>query len=232
MAYEMAKSRSDVLYAAFDADGTLWDTDLGENFFQWQIANSGLKLPPNPWKHYRDWKNSGDPRPAYLWLAQINADQKIETVRDWAEQAVKDLGTIPIFSEQQKLIHWLQSKNVEIYIVTASVKWAVEPGAQRLGIPFDHVLGVATKIHAGLVTNDQDGLITYREGKLQSLLEKTKGQKPFLSCGNTMGDIALLEGATELALCVGAATKDSELFPAEEKLREAAATKPWLVHRF
>ena len=39
------KSKNLKLIAAFDADGTLWDVDLGENFFQYQIDNKQVPLP-------------------------------------------------------------------------------------------------------------------------------------------------------------------------------------------
>ena len=60
--------------AAFDADGTLWDTDLGEGLFQYQIDHKLVALPEDPWGHYNWMKaNVGNPQ-AYLWLAQICKD--------------------------------------------------------------------------------------------------------------------------------------------------------------
>jgi HAD superfamily phosphoserine phosphatase-like hydrolase len=219
--------------AAFDADGTLWDTDLGESFFKWQIENSRLiNLPANPWKYYCDWKNSGDPRAAYLWLAQINQDQPITRVQEWAEAAVIAQEPLPIFPDQQKLIRWLLNHKVQVYIITASVKWAVEPGARRLALNFDDVLGVRTRIDGGIVTDQQEGIITYREGKPEALLKMTKGKKPFFACGNTMGDFALLESATRMQLAVGAAPKGHELHETEEKLRFEARSRNWFIHQF
>lgn len=219
--------------AAFDADGTLWDTDLGENFFRWQIKNCNLpNMPADPWKHYRDMKASGDPRPAYLWLAQINQGQSIDQVRTWAKQAIEPVSNLPIFEEQRKLIDWLKKNNVEIYVITASVKWSVEPGAELLGLSHDQILGVSTKVNPkGIVTAEQDGEITYREGKPKALKIKT-GQYPFFASGNTMGDFSLLESATELRLAVGATREGHELFKTEEELRQNAKTKNWLWHLF
>jgi HAD superfamily phosphoserine phosphatase-like hydrolase len=219
--------------AAFDADGTLWNTDLGEGFFKWQIENSNLpNLPSDPWKYYRDWKESGDPRAAYLWLAQINQGQKFSQVQSWAEQAVKDQHPLPIFPEQDKLIRFLMAKKVQVFIVTASVKWAVDPGAQKLGVSADHVLGIRTEIENDRVTDQQSGVITYREGKPAALLEVTGGRKPFFCCGNTMGDFALLESATRLRLAVGASKEGEELFQTEEQLRVEAKNRDWLIHKF
>jgi phosphoserine phosphatase len=219
--------------AAFDADGTLWDTDLGESFFKYQIKNKLLMgLPKRPWEHYRKWKESGDPRPAYLWLAQINQGHTLEQVRSWAEENVKDLEPLPIFEAQRSLIELLQKNKVDIFVVTASVKWAVEPGARRLGIPLDKVLGIKTQVIKGLVSDQQDGLITYREGKAEALLQASGGRLPFLSCGNTLGDLSLLEKATRVRLAVGAAPSGHELFDAEERLRHEATTRNWHTHRF
>src|SRR3989344_8816134 len=83
--YALAKDSEPV--AVFDADGTLWDTDLGEGFFQHQIDHKLVSLPQDPWTHYEELKKK-DPAEAYLWLAQINQGQKLETVQKWAEHAV------------------------------------------------------------------------------------------------------------------------------------------------
>jgi phosphoserine phosphatase len=220
--------------AAFDADGTLWNTDLGEHFFRWQIENRVLQnLPEDPWKYYRHWKNSGDPRPAYLWLAQINQGHSLDEIQEWAEAALKTIDPFPLFDDQKKLIDLFLSKNVQIYVITASVKWAVEPGAKRLGLPAENVLGVATQIKGGLITTEQEaGAITYRDGKMRALLEKTKGIQPFFACGNTMGDYDLLNGASLVSLAVGAAKEGEELFKTEEQLRQESRRHGWLIHQF
>lgn len=219
--------------AAFDADGTLWDTDLGESFFKYQIAQKVLTgLPADPWRHYRDWKESGDPRPAYLWLAQINSGRRLDEVRGWAEDAVKSREPLPIFAEQKKLIEYLLQEGAQVWIVTASVKWAVEPGALRLGLTHDHVIGIETAIRRGLVTDEAAGHMTYREGKPMAVLAKTHGQRPFLASGNTLGDLSLLESASRIRLAVGASTPGHEMFEAEEKLREQGRQRGWIVHQF
>ena len=99
------KTTNTNLIAAFDADGTLWDVDLGENFFQYQIDQKQVSLPADPWNHYLEMKKvNDDPRAAYLWLAQINAGKSLEQVRDWAQIAFESIVPAPIFSEQKKLI--------------------------------------------------------------------------------------------------------------------------------
>lgn len=224
--------------AAFDADGTLWDTDLGENFFHYQIDHKLVSLPSDPWNHYLQMKKvNSDPRSAYLWLAQISEGQQIETVKVWAQKAFEKLKPYPFFDEQKKLIELFQKNNVKIFIVTASVKWAVEPGAKALGLDEDCVIGIETAIENGLVSSQQKGPFTYRQGKVDALMEKTKGQKPFFCSGNSEGDIELLECGTHMALAVSAAARDDLLYKSESKLfqivnQKIDQQKIWRAHRW
>lgn len=217
--------------AAFDADGTLWDTDLGENFFHHQIDHKLVPLPNNPWNHYQEMKQK-NPQQAYLWLAQICKGHALTEVHDWAKDALKAHHPVPVFSEQQKLIQLFLSKGVQVYIITASVKWAVEPGMSFFGLNYDNVIGIETAVDNGVVSDRQQGSISYREGKVTALLEKTNGKKPFFASGNTMGDFELLKSATHLQLAVSAASRDDRLFKTELELSENAEKHSWLSHRF
>lgn len=220
--------------AAFDADGTLWDMDLGENFFQFQIDNNSVPLPKNAFLHYEEMKKqNNDPRAAYLWLAAINKDKELAEVQKWAHEAVQHAKPIPVFDEQQKLIELFLKKGVHVYVVTASIKWAVEPGALEFyQLPFEQVIGVQTKVLDGKVTDIQEGIVSYRQGKVEALLEATQGKKPFFCSGNTMGDFELLSAATHLSLAVSAANQDDKLYRTERELQTHAQQKGWLHHRF
>lgn len=219
-------------YAAFDADGTLWDIDAGEAFFQYQINHSGLKgLPDDPWGYYHQWKER-DPRGAYLWLAQISRGHSLAQVRHWARLCRNQQKSWPIFPAQHKLIHLLRSKGVRVFVVTASIKWAVEPFAELLGFHYDDVLGVETQVENGVVTDRQKGLITWKEGKAQSLLERTQGLRPLFCCGNTMGDAALIDCSQLLKLAVCSTQEGDELFDTELSLQKMARENDWLTHSF
>ncbi|MFZ3231769.1 MAG: haloacid dehalogenase-like hydrolase [Pseudobdellovibrio sp.] len=227
------KQKNAPIYAAFDADGTLWDTDLGENFFQYQIDQKHISLPPNPWDFYLEMKQqNNDPRAAYAWLAQINKGQTLEQVRQWSQLAFDQIKPLPIFTEQKRIIDILLESNVQIYIVTASIKWAVEPGARALGLSNENVIGVETLVADGIITNEAVFPITYRAGKTEAFLKKTNNVKPFFASGNTSGDIELLQSASHLRLAVSAASRDDKLFKAETELMNFAEKNNWLRHRF
>ncbi len=220
-------------YAAFDADGTLWDSDLGEQFFQYQIDHCDLESlkKVDPWDYYNSTK-AVDPIKAYLWLAQISAGQPIAQVKEWAQKAVEKEGA-RVFESQKNLIAWLQSQGIEVMIVTASIQWAVEPGSHLVNIPSSHVLGIRTKIDdKGIVTPIQDGLITWREGKAKALLERTKGIAPLFCSGNTYGDIALLETSQGARLCIQTQTEKTSLFEEEDRLYHHARKNNWQIHHF
>ncbi len=227
----LEENSSEKLYAAFDADGTLWNTDLGEGFFKYQIQNKLLtQLPENPWTHYRNMK-AATPPPAYLWLAQVNAGRPINEIRQWAQDYVNHIQPMPLFKEQQKLIQILHRYHVKVFVVTASIKWSVEPGAKLYQIPQQNVLGVQTEVHDGLITDIQEGPITWKNGKIQALLQQTQGVAPFLCCGNTMGDISLLEAATKFSIAVTSVDSDHELFGSEMELQKLATQRGWIAQK-
>lgn len=228
---EQVLERDERPIAAFDADGTLWDTDLGEAFFDFLIRHKKVPLPVDPWTHYENLK-AQDHRIAYLWLAQVCQNQNLETIRQWTEQSLKELIPVPVFGPQLQLIDYFLMKNVQVYIITASVKWAVEPGAALFTLPKENVIGIETEIINGKVSDKQKGIITYRQGKVDALLEKTYGKKPFFACGNSEGDQELVQCATHLSMAVSATHRDDKLFRSESKLQQLAETKGWLHHRF
>ncbi len=227
------KAERSPLFAAFDADGTLWDTDLGENFFNYQIDQHQLELPPDPWEYYLELKKiNHDPRGAYLWLAQINKNKSLVEVRQWAQKAFELIQPSPLFSEQLKLVNLLRTYEVQIFIVTASIKWAVEPGARAFGLTDDSVIGVETEVKNGIISDAGIYPITYRAGKAEALLKRTNNLRPFLCSGNTIGDFELLDLATDFKLAVGAASRDDRLYKNENELFEKAQELNWWSHRF
>ena len=228
-----SQPKNQPLIAAFDADGTLWDIDLGENFFQYQIEQKQIPLPQAPWNHYLEMKKiNNDPRSAYVWLAQINKGYSLEQVQKWALEAFNQAHPVPFFQEQKKLIQYFLQEGVEVYIVTASVKWAIEPAAAALGISADHVVGVETMVQSGVITDEPIYPITYRQGKSEALLKQTQQKQPFFCSGNTMGDLELLQMASHLRLAVSASSRDDKLFRTESELQQTAQQNKWLNHRF
>jgi phosphoserine phosphatase len=238
---EYQKTSSGPLYAGFDVDGTLWDSDIGENFFQYKIDNCDLPALRaladrgiDPWDHYHALKKKHPPE-AYLWLAQICQGFPFTEVQKWADEAIKTF-PLAVFEPQRKLLDELQKRGIEIFTVSASVQWSVAAAMPMMGLKPENAMGVQTKIIDGVVSGDLDGVVTWREGKAQALLQRTKNIMPVFCCGNTSGDIQLLELARAQALAVQTKLADDSehrsLFDDEQKLLAVAQEKKWLSHQF
>jgi phosphoserine phosphatase len=219
--------------AAFDADGTLWNNDVGEDFFNFQIKQCSLpNMPADPWKHYTEWKER-DRLGAYLWLAQINKGQKLETVLAWAQKALENNEEFCAFPSQIKLIQELQSRHIEIYVISASVEWAVIPPARLLGVPKSNVLGVRTKVVDGIVTDQGEFPITWGPGKLEALAKVCPGKRLIFAVGNTSGDSPLVSCASHVRMAVRSKSNvEGPLWQSEMDLAQIAQEKAWLTHEF
>lgn len=218
-------------YAAFDADGTLWANDVGENFFQYQIDHCNLPALKNidPWKHYLDLKKQHPPT-AYLWLAQICKNAAIGDVEKWALEAAKKFKP-EAFPEQKELIRSLQERGITVYVVSASVEWAVTGALLVAGFENVKALGVKTKVLGRIVSDEQNGSITWREGKRDALLAMTALKPPMLSCGNTLGDQHLLEMSKAIKIAVQSQKSSApheHLYNDEQGLLKLAQEKKWL----
>jgi phosphoserine phosphatase len=137
-----------------------------------------------------------------------------------------------VFDFQRTIIDRLKALQFKIYIVTASITWAVEPAAELFGLSKDCVLGVQTKIKNGLVTDERDGVITYREGKSEALLAKTGGRPPLFVAGNTEGDLFLLESAARLRLVIASADPKDSHYATEQSMQKLARERGWYRHSF
>lgn len=217
--------------AAFDADGTLWEIDMGEAFFDYQINQRLVELPEDPWDHYLTLKAKDHPA-AYLWLAQINKGVPETQLRQWAKQGLESVSPVPTFDAQKEIIDHLYSLGAKVYVVTASIKWAVEPAAALYGIPHEQVIGITTKVIDGKITDEKDGPITWRSGKVDGLLHHTQGQKPFFASGNTTGDLALLESASHHRLVIATAKQGDTNFETERKMIQIAQERGWFHHSY
>lgn len=217
--------------AAFDADGTLWSNDVGENFFQYQIDTCCLPelIAIDAWKHYLLLKKQSPPS-AYLWLAQICHEQTLPTVESWALKAAEKYPPL-LFQQQKLLITELQKRHILIFVVSASVQWAVAGALKYVGLDNITALGVKTKIINTVITREQDGFITWRKGKHDELIKATHGIRPMLSCGNSLGDQHLIEMSQNIKIAVQsqkANSKHVSLYQDEQDLLKLAQQNNWL----
>ena len=157
-------------------------------------------------------------------------------MKEWAKECYhQHKNKVSIFTPQIKLIKTLQDLNVCIYVVTASCRWAVEPFAEVFNVDHDHVIGTELEVKDNIIT-DRLKRVTHGEGKVEGLLQETKGVKPFLSIGNALPDKPFLCLASHFRLAVQSTKKDIHLYKSEQKLKSIAINEGsqngWFHHQF
>ncbi len=211
--------------AAFDADGTLWSCDVGRNFFHYQVQNRLLK-PSHPQKQFNRIQQLEGKKSALQWLASIQVGCPLVRMQKWVKDFLKLYPPQP-FLFQKHLINWLCKHHVEVFIVSSSLKWVLDPAVRDYyPIPKDHIIGVETKIQKGSLTNQLIHPAPIQEDKVLAL-KKRISTPPVLVAGNTLSDQALLEFSQGVRLVVAGAKKTEKNYLSEQNLLQIAKNNKW-----
>jgi len=162
--------------AAFDCDGTLWQGDSGETFFDWEIrgglvtAEVGRAIRGR-YAEYKAGKVSEDDMCAEMVTMHRGLEEKV--VLKAATEFFD--GSFPgrIFPEMRDLVHRLRSNGCDIWAVSSSNEWVIRAGMKQFGIPTDRILAGAVEIHDGVVT-DRLTRMPSGPGKPKALREVAK----------------------------------------------------------
>jgi len=213
--------------AAFDADGTLWPSDIGRDFFQYQIEKGWLKNKiAHPQEEFEYIKKIKGKCYALSWLAYVLSGYPLKEVQKWVSLFLKDHQPPP-FLFQQKLIAWLQSKNVKVFIVSSSLKWLLDSAACLFRIPSENVIGVQTFVEEGIITERLVEPAPIQENKVLALYHKTNNKAPLFSAGNTLSDKALLDIANQTRLVISTSKRQDVNYVSEKKMLRIAQEKGW-----
>ncbi|MBM4355491.1 MAG: HAD-IB family phosphatase [Deltaproteobacteria bacterium] len=220
----LAQSRKGRRVAAFDADGTLWDRDIGEAFLRWMIAGRKLMNVDYYRDLYAEYEAmvEVDRVTAYGHAVQLMAGLPLADVQEWSAQYAYSW---PNYRPAMKeLALGLRSEGVETWIISASNHWTVNEAGPLAGIPRDCCVGIRTEVEGGLVTARLVHPVTCSQGKVDTI-RKLVGVKPLFAFGDSMGDFEMLCFARQ-GLVV-----QQHGHPRPELLRHAAERK-WPVHVF
>jgi HAD superfamily phosphoserine phosphatase-like hydrolase len=221
--------------AVFDADGTLWNDDIGESFFKYQIRHKlapGLSKVQDPWAHYVNLEQQ-TAHLAYEWLAQVNAGINETVLRTQAKEFVSAEFKNKPAPQMLDLIKTLHEHKFEVWICTASQKWAVEPMLEIFGVPQNRLVAVEVFVNStGVLTEEAIRPIPYRLGKRQNLETRLPHRRPHLVAGNSMGDFDMIDLATHLPLVVGFEPQRPSNKDSENTLRAEAKKRNWPIQIF
>lgn len=207
------------------------------------IYANGKTPPPSPVAAWSPEVTLTSNNP-YAWVSQLQAGYTPQQVREFAVAAfhqnndaaigaTQTVGTnttvtgfLRLYDEIIDLAAVLQMNGFDVWVLTASPQYVVEPIAAMIGIPANHVAGIRPVVVNGKVTADFEGcgtvasgantLITFDEGKrcwinkaifkepaASQLPRNTDlAKRPFFVAGDSDTDIAMLKDATHLKLVI------------------------------
>lgn len=206
---------------ASDADGTIWDGDVGIDLFEALIAARGVREAAREAlaAEARACGASDDGDANTLTIRLYDAYQRDIYAHDrafammaWAfagwhrdEVAafcarVLEEGRIEarIRSEMLAIFRWADGRGVPVFVVSASCSIMIETAAPRLGVPRDRVVAMTPAIDThGVVEPCLDGPIVYGEGKLAALDHRDSGARDRLlgAFGDSTYDAAMLRAS-------------------------------------
>jgi phosphatidylglycerophosphatase C len=208
---------------AFDADGTLWRGDIGEELLRHLAAEDHLPRHRGRRGLYAEYERrvSIDPADAYAFAVEVMEDLPEDALAELCAGFFRRRFEGRVFPYARRLLTALEQAGYALWIVSASPLWPVVAGAVALGVPARNVIGVDCVRSGGRLTRDVLRPVPCGEGKV-AWLEK-HGVKPVLAVGNGDLDLPMLAWA-ERALVVAPPGEDNDL------VREARG-RGWPIQR-
>lgn len=221
---------------AFDADGTLWGGDVGLDVFDALLASGRILEAAHP-ALIEETKEAGiEPGPtaldtakrlydafnaeryhearAFAMMAWAFAGWEANEARAFVEGVLARVGLdARVQDEVRPVLAWARARGVETVVVSASVRFAVEAGTARLGVPPGSVLAMTPAVLDGRLLPRIEGPITYGLGKVAALRSERPEKTLLGGFGDTSYDADFLRHAE---IAVGVRPKASLLARAAE----------------
>ena len=183
--------------AAFDCDGTLWSSDAGGRFFDWEIKRGLVPAEVSRamlarYAEYKAGKVSEEDMCGEMVTMHKGLTEA--SMMEAAREFMTSHFTGRAFPEMHELVRQLQAKGCEIWAVSSSNEWVIRAGLKPFGIAEDYILATKVELDEGVVT-DRLVRIPSGPGKTQALREV--GQKKIdAAFGNSRWDIEMLADST------------------------------------
>ncbi len=183
--------------AAFDADGTLWEGDVGDRLFE-ALVRRGLLAASR--EEYRA-RLQVDPAAAWRWACSAMAGIRVDAVRRVAREVVASHVSDRLFGGIRSALAQLHAAGWRIAVVSASSAWVVRAAVRILHLPVDAVCGVENELAGGRLRAALRHPVPVGAGKVDAV-RGLAGRLPSLAAGNSTWDIPLLESARHTAVAV------------------------------
>lgn len=206
--------------AVFDFDDTCIEGDLGDAVFHHAVAAGSLtaRLPGMPGDPTADqWLDEADrilaeegPETGYPFFVRAFAGWSVSEFRRHARDVIEaeriaPRGRRPVGSHRvrsgiryrepvAKLIGRLRRASWQVWIVSGTAQWAVEVGAEELGVPARCVHGQRVELAGDRLTAAPVSPTVFGRGKVQVLRDHLDAP-PDLAVGDSPNDLHLLQWA-------------------------------------
>ncbi len=185
-------ARPDGRPVVFDADGTLWRGDVGEDLLRY-LTHERL-VPADAWSRYETLLAASHER-AYAFSVEVMAGLEVARLQAVADDFFSRRFAGRVFRPMRALLQRLVVAGYQPWVCSASPVQAVLPGARALGIPPERVIGVVGAIDGGRLTGEVERPVTCGPGKVTWLQRRLGPVRPALAVGNGELDLDMLAWA-------------------------------------
>ena len=179
--------------AAFDADGTVWAGDIGEELLLDLAGNGRLVHPPegSAFTIYEELFAQDPPR-AFCFCIEAMRAVAVADVERWSDDLFTSRFAHRVFPGVSWALQRLRDARVSVYLVSASGAVTVRRAAARLGLDPALVLAVEGKIVDGRFTGEVLPPVTTGPGKVEAIKPRLGGRPRELAFGNSLFDRDML----------------------------------------
>jgi len=132
---------------------------------------------------------------------------------------------IRFLDETVALLTALHERHFEIWAVSGSNRWSVEPVFRALGVPEEKIIGIDLLDEKGILMARTEEPVPIRDKKVTALRKHTR-TKPLLVASDSRNDIPLLLYSGEMRVLVNSRRRDSADF---FRLGGVARDESWFV---
>jgi phosphatidylglycerophosphatase C len=209
---------------AFDGDGTLWDGDVGEDFFHALVAHGDFREPAcramehEARTHKVALKEPGTESGKALaariydeYLAGRFPEEPVCELMTWAcagwtssevdafaADVLARAALAPrLHREVLRVIAWAKSRGAEAFLVSASPRAIIEHAGRAVGFDDAHIIAAVPRYEAGRMIADVDRPIPYAAGKVHNLRARIGQTRTLVAAfGDNAFDVAMLSQAS------------------------------------
>lgn len=207
--------------AVFDADGTLWSGDVGEELMLALLEEGRLRGyeagDRSAWQRYLDMQEE-DATAAYAWVVELLDGWREEDLIRRCDALADAFVPAHAFGPMVALARELEAAGVPVWFVSASNRWIVEAGIRRLGLPSGRVLAMQVAVVDGELSSTIVPPRTNLDGKCDAI-RAAHAVAPAIAAGNSANDVPMMR----MASCAAVAVNPTEPLYAE------ATRSGWIV---